>query len=73
MSALVFRIVPKGVVAEGFDDDEMDLDQPCDLVALEDLGVDGETELSRKEFGNGHGASAYLLSLIRREKESSKE
>lgn len=73
MSSVIFRIVPRGVPAEGYDDDAMDLDQPCDLAVLEAIGSDGETELARKEFGSGGAASQYLLSLIRREKKQGKE
>jgi hypothetical protein len=73
MSSIIFRVVPRGITAEGYDDDdgdEMNLDQPCDLVMLEQVGSDGETELIRKEFDSGHAASAYLLSLIRKEKKN---
>jgi hypothetical protein len=70
MSSLILRIVPRDAVAEGYDDDELDMDQSCDLVALELTEPNAEKEISRKAFGNGHDASAYLLSMIRRDKKS---
>lgn len=65
----IFRIVGRGVKAEGFNDDndETDLDGPCDLVALvEEEGK--EKEVDRKEFNTGTEASSYLLGMVQGKK-----
>ena len=62
---VIFRIVPHGVAAIGFNDEALDLDAPCDLVGLSDR--DGtEEELDRKSFDTGHEASRYLCELAKR-------
>jgi len=67
---MVLRVVPKGLPAAGWnDEDECDLDAPCDLVALErtEVGEDvEEQELDRKSFSTGHEASKHMASMLRR-------
>ena len=68
--AYVMRVIPRGMPAVGWDDeDECDLDQPCDLVMLtaQILG-DGDTEESEVErmaFDTGHAASRYLCECLK--------
>lgn len=68
---LILRIVPRGARAEYFaDDEDCDLDAPCDLVALRLTTIEGyhlkpeEHEMQRKEFESGHAASKYLIDLV---------
>lgn len=66
----IFRVVGRGAKAEGVsDDDETDLDGPCDLVLLVETTGGREKEIDRKEFDKGTEASSYLLGLVQRPKE----
>lgn len=60
---IIYRVVPQGAPAT-WDEDDLDMEQPCDLVYLEAAGP----ERGRRPFGTGHAASAYLMALIRGEK-----
>lgn len=67
---LIFRVVPHGQPAAGYnDDDDCDLDAPCDLVVLVGQSIgDGTTEeceRDRRPFASGYQASAFLCELVR--------
>lgn len=62
----IMRIVPKDTPAEGWGehDEELDLDEPCDLVMLT-AAPDHECEISRLSFKDGHDASRRMLDCLR--------
>ena len=66
----IVRIVPRGAPAAGWqDEDECDMEAPCDLVMLTGREVDGTTEEieikgGRLEFATGHEASKHLCSCL---------
>lgn len=66
----IMRIVPEGLPAVNWnDEDECDLDKPCDLVLIRVVEHDGckeEIEHERKTFSSGHGASSFLCDVLRR-------
>jgi len=62
----IFRVVERGAKAEHYDDDqETDLEGPCDLVLLTEDAQGKETEIGRKEFETGKDASDYLAGLFK--------
>lgn len=71
-SSYILRIVPREANAANWhDEDDCDIDDPCDLVLLAARTVDDgdgveEVELERKQFDSGTEASKYLANMVRR-------
>jgi hypothetical protein len=67
----IMRVVPKGRPAAGWrDEDDCDLEGPCDLVLLTEQVIDDgdgieEVEIERRGFATGHEASRHLAGLLR--------
>jgi len=65
---ITLRIVPRGAPAQ-WDEDDIDLNAPCDLVVLEHETKDEDdpgVERAREEHPDGHAASKRICEIVRR-------